>query len=100
LEKGIVLKSTGSRYKILYNDGKTIDCSIKGKLRIKEVRTTNPVAVGDNILFEIEKKTDTGIITEVLKELHFTESFESLTTFTDTGRKYRPGSADGNYYSA
>jgi ribosome biogenesis GTPase / thiamine phosphate phosphatase len=66
LEKGIVLKSTGSRYRVLYGDGLTIDCSIKGKLRIKEFRTTNPIAVGDNILFEIEKKTDSGIITEVL----------------------------------
>jgi ribosome biogenesis GTPase len=66
LEKGVVLKSTGSRYRILCNDGKVIDCSIKGKLRIKEFRTTNPVAVGDNILFEIDKKTNSGIITEVL----------------------------------
>ena len=66
MEKGIVLKSTGSRYRVLYGDGKIIDCSIKGKLRIKEFRTTNPVAVGDNILFEIEKKTNSGIITEVL----------------------------------
>jgi ribosome biogenesis GTPase / thiamine phosphate phosphatase len=66
LEKGVVLKSTGSRYKILYGEGKIIDCSIKGKLRIKEFRTTNPVAVGDNILFEIDRKTNSGIITEVL----------------------------------
>jgi ribosome biogenesis GTPase len=66
LEKGIVLKSTGSRYRVLTGDGLTIDCSIKGKLRIKEFRTTNPIAVGDNILFEIENKTDSGIITEVL----------------------------------
>ena len=66
MEKGIVLKSTGSRYRVLYGDGMTIDCSIKGKLRIKEFRTTNPIAVGDNILFEIDKKTDSGIITEVL----------------------------------
>ena len=66
LEKGVVLKSTGSRYRILYGEGKINDCSIKGKLRIKEFRTTNPIAVGDNVLFEIEKKTDSGIITEVL----------------------------------
>jgi ribosome biogenesis GTPase len=71
LEKGIVLKSTGSRYRILYDDGKIIDCSIKGKLRIKEIRTTNPVAVGDNILFEIEKKTNSGIITEVLDRRNY-----------------------------
>ena len=66
MEKGVVLKSTGSRYKVLYEEGKIIDCSIKGKLRIKEFRTTNPIAVGDNILFEIDRKTNSGIITEVL----------------------------------
>jgi ribosome biogenesis GTPase / thiamine phosphate phosphatase len=66
LEKGIVLKSTGSRYRVLYGDSTTIDCSIKGKLRIKEFRTTNPIAVGDNILFEIDTKNNSGIITEVL----------------------------------
>jgi ribosome biogenesis GTPase / thiamine phosphate phosphatase len=66
LEKGVVLKSTGSRYRVLYEEGKIIGCSIKGKLRIKEFRTTNPIAVGDNILFEIDRKTNSGIITEVL----------------------------------
>jgi len=66
LEKGIVLKSTGSRYRILYGEGQIIECSIKGKLRIQEFRTTNPIAVGDNILFEIDRKTNSGIITEVL----------------------------------
>jgi ribosome biogenesis GTPase len=71
LEKGVVLKSTGSRYRVLYGGGKIIDCSIKGKLRIKEFRTTNPVAVGDNILFEMEKKTYSGIITEVLDRRNY-----------------------------
>ena len=66
LERGVVLKSTGSRYRVLYDDEKIIECSIKGKLRIKEFRTTNPIAVGDNILFEIDRKTNSGIITEVL----------------------------------
>lgn len=66
MEKGVVLKSTGSRYRVLYEEGKIIGCSIKGKLRIKEFRTTNPIAVGDNILFEIDRKTNSGIITEVL----------------------------------
>jgi ribosome biogenesis GTPase len=66
LEEGVVLKSTGSRYKVLYGEGKIVDCSIKGKLRIKEFRTTNPIAVGDNILFDIDRETNSGIITEVL----------------------------------
>ena len=71
MEKGVVLKSTGSRYRVLYGDGIIINCSIKGKLRIKEFRTTNPIAVGDNILFEIDKKTNSGIITEVLDRRNY-----------------------------
>jgi ribosome biogenesis GTPase / thiamine phosphate phosphatase len=71
LEKGVVLKSTGSRYRVLYGDGKIIECSIKGKLRIREFRTTNPVAVGDFILFEKEAKSGSGIITEVLDRRNY-----------------------------
>jgi ribosome biogenesis GTPase len=71
LEKGIVLKSTGSRYRILSDDGKIIECSIKGKLRIRELRTTNPIAVGDNVLFEFEGKSNSGIITEVLDRSNY-----------------------------
>lgn len=67
LEKGVVLKSTGSRYRVLHGGGEIIDCFIKGKLRIKESRTTNPIAVGDNILFEIDMNKNSGIITEVLE---------------------------------
>jgi ribosome biogenesis GTPase len=66
LEKGVILKSTGSRYRVLYGNGTIIDCSIKGKLRTTEFRTTNPIAVGDNILFELDRKSNSGIITEVL----------------------------------
>ncbi len=66
LEKGIVLKSTGSRYKVLCDDGIILECSVKGKLRIKELRTTNPLAVGDAVLFEIDNRSSSGIITEVL----------------------------------
>ena len=71
MEKGVVLKSTGSRYRVLFNEGIILECSIKGKLRIKELRTTNPIAVGDNVLFEIDKKNNTGIITEVLDRSNY-----------------------------
>jgi ribosome biogenesis GTPase len=71
LEKGVVLKSTGSRYRILSNDGNTIECSIRGKLRIQELRTTNPVAVGDNVFFEVDRKSGSGIITEVLERRNY-----------------------------
>jgi ribosome biogenesis GTPase / thiamine phosphate phosphatase len=71
LEQGIVLKSTGSRYRILCRDGKVLECSIKGKLRIKELRTTNPIAVGDKVLFELDRKSGSGIITEVLDRTNY-----------------------------
>ncbi len=71
MEKGVVLKSTGSRYRILRTNGEALDCSIRGKLRIRELRTTNPVAVGDNVLFEYDKKSESGIITEVLDRKNY-----------------------------
>ncbi|OFY67875.1 MAG: ribosome small subunit-dependent GTPase A [Bacteroidetes bacterium RBG_13_43_22] len=71
MEKGLVIKSTGSRYRILYHDGEVIDCNIKGKFRVKGIRTTNPVAVGDNILFEFEQNSNSGIITEVLQRRNY-----------------------------
>ena len=71
LEKGVVLKSTGSNYKVLNDEGNVIDCSVKGKLRIRELRTTNPIAVGDRVLFEFDKKNNSGIITEVLDRTNY-----------------------------
>jgi ribosome biogenesis GTPase len=71
LEKGVVLKSTGSNYKVLNEEGHVIDCSVKGKLRIRELRTTNPIAVGDRVLFEFDKKNNSGIITEVLDRTNY-----------------------------
>jgi ribosome biogenesis GTPase len=65
MEKGIVIKSTGSRYRVMYGEGKTVDCVIRGKFREKELRTTNPVAVGDNVEFEFEEKGSGGIITKL-----------------------------------
>lgn len=67
MEKGIVIKSTGSRYRVLCGSGNIVECTIKGKFRIRELRTTNPVAVGDNVLFEFEKGGITGVITELLE---------------------------------
>lgn len=57
--QGIVIKSTGSSYKILASDNNTYDCGIKGKFRIQGIKSTNPVAVGDNVI--IERDNDAGI---------------------------------------
>jgi ribosome biogenesis GTPase / thiamine phosphate phosphatase len=71
LESGLVIKSTGSRYKVLPGSGKITECTIKGKLRVKELRTTNPIAVGDNVLFEVTPDGKNGIITEVLERKNY-----------------------------
>jgi ribosome biogenesis GTPase len=71
LEKGLIIKSTGSRYKVLFGTNIIADCTIKGKLRVKELRNTNPIAVGDNVLFEINLSENTGIITEVLERKNY-----------------------------
>jgi ribosome biogenesis GTPase len=71
LEQGLVIKSTGSRYRILNREGNIIDCIIKGIFRVKGIRTTSPVAVGDNVLFEFDKSKRTGVITEVLERRNY-----------------------------
>jgi ribosome biogenesis GTPase / thiamine phosphate phosphatase len=55
----------------MYGAGEVIDCTIKGKFRVKEVRTTNPLAVGDKIIFEFEKGGATGIINELLDRKNY-----------------------------
>ena len=47
--KGLVIRNTGSWYTVLTDDGSTVDCKIKGNFRIKGIRSTNPVAVGDRV---------------------------------------------------
>ncbi len=47
--KGLVIRNTGSWYTVLTDDGQLIDCKIKGNFRLKGIRSTNPVAVGDRV---------------------------------------------------
>lgn len=52
MRQGIVIKSTGSRYRVLDDEGKIYDCVLKGIFRVSGVRTTNPVAVGDHVTID------------------------------------------------
>ncbi len=65
LEKGIVIKSTGSWYTVRLPDQQIVLCGIRGKFRIKGIRATNPVAVGDHVGFEWSEDRTTGIITSI-----------------------------------
>ncbi|MCC6691676.1 MAG: ribosome small subunit-dependent GTPase A [Bacteroidia bacterium] len=63
--KGLVIRSTGSWYTVRAADGNTLECCIKGRFRIEGIKNTNPVAVGDNVLYEFDQKTGKGVITRV-----------------------------------
>src|ERR1035437_10152998 len=51
--KGLVVKNTGSWYQVKTDDGELFECRIKGNFRLKEIRSTNPIAVGDWVEFEM-----------------------------------------------
>lgn len=65
--KGTVYKSTGSWYTVKTPEGEVYECRIKGKFRIKGIKSTNPIAVGDKVNFELEQTGDTtyGVIYEI-----------------------------------
>ncbi|MFI3262764.1 MAG: ribosome small subunit-dependent GTPase A [Rikenellaceae bacterium] len=69
MNKGIVTKNTGSWYCVESEDGKVYNCRIRGKLRLKGIRTTNPISVGDNVVFDIETDNNdnsvNGVITKI-----------------------------------
>ncbi len=65
---GTVYKSTGSWYFVKSEEGKLYQCRIKGKFRIKGIKSTNPIAVGDSVEFDIERKGDEEI--GVIKLIH------------------------------
>ena len=69
--QGLVIKSTGSWYQIRATDGKRYDCRIKGKFRIKGIQTTNPIAVGDQVAFDMEPNADTGVIHTLLDRKNY-----------------------------
>ena len=64
MEKGLVIKSTGSWYVVKTEDGKQIECKIKGNFRLKGIRSTNPIAVGDRVRIVLNPE-GTAFITEI-----------------------------------
>jgi ribosome biogenesis GTPase len=70
LEKGLVIKSTGSWYTVK-NGPDIIKCKIKGKFRIKDITTTNPVTVGDIVNYKIISKNNIGIITNIRERKNY-----------------------------
>jgi ribosome biogenesis GTPase len=71
--KGLVIKSTGSWYHVQLEDGTILDCRIKGKFRTKGIKTTNPIAVGDQVSVEIDEESEarTGIIYDLAERKNY-----------------------------
>ncbi len=63
--EGKVIKTTGSFYTIRSKDGEIYDCRIKGNFRIKNIKSTNPIAVGDIVDFILPTETSDGLITNI-----------------------------------
>ena len=64
MDKGLVIKNTGSWYLVKTDDGSEVECKIKGNFRLKGIRSTNPVAVGDRVKI-IRNQEGTAFITEI-----------------------------------
>ncbi|MBR4063997.1 MAG: ribosome small subunit-dependent GTPase A [Tidjanibacter sp.] len=63
-ERGTVIESTGSWYKVLTAEGQTVECRIRGRIRLDGRRSTNPVVVGDEVEWEIQPD-GVGVITQL-----------------------------------
>ena len=77
MKEGLVIKSTGSWYTVEDTDGNTYECKIKGKFRIKGIKNTNPVAVGDRVGFTLsnvsadEKDGKIGLISSITERKNY-----------------------------
>ncbi len=70
--KGLVMRSTGSWYEVLDENKHTWKCRLRGKFKIKGLKTSNPIAVGDRVLFDIEDKVEnTGIIHDITQRENY-----------------------------
>lgn len=64
---GLVIRSTGSWYEVRTSNAHILQCRLKGKFKIKGFKVTNPIAVGDKVVYDIEDENEnTGIITDIL----------------------------------
>lgn len=62
--RGLVIKNTGSWYQVKTDDGRYIECKIKGNFRLKGIRSTNPIAIGDHVQIILNQE-GTALISEI-----------------------------------
>jgi ribosome biogenesis GTPase len=71
LEKGIIIRSTGSWYTVYTDSGQLLSSRLRGKYRLKGIRTTNPLAVGDLVEIRLEEGKDTAVIEQIEDRKNF-----------------------------
>lgn len=64
MEEGLVIRNTGSWYTVRTDDGRQVDCKVKGSFRLRGIRSTNPVAVGDRVTI-VPSLAGTAFITAI-----------------------------------
>lgn len=69
--KGTVVKTTGSWHSVQLDDKTMCDCRVRGKFRIKGIRNTNPIAVGDRVFVERSPNEETGVIVDMEKRRNY-----------------------------
>ena len=69
--KGLVIKTTGTLCKVLSDENLIFDCKIKGKTRLQKIDFTNPIAVGDYVDFQFNKKNNIGFIEHIHKRKNY-----------------------------
>ncbi|MCF8298279.1 MAG: ribosome small subunit-dependent GTPase A [Saprospiraceae bacterium] len=68
---GIVIKSTGSWFSVKAENNNIIECRIKGKFRMKGLKSTNPLAVGDKVDFDFHETENIGLITKIYERKNY-----------------------------
>lgn len=69
--QGIVVRNTGSWYIVQTTDGRRIECKVKGNFRLRGIRSTNPVAVGDCVTVRQEAGVAAAFITEIAERRNY-----------------------------
>ena len=69
--QGTVIKSTGSWYNVRMEDGQVLECRTVGKMRLNDLPLTNPIAVGDIVLVEMENESGNGLIKGVMPRRNY-----------------------------
>ncbi|MDD4192930.1 MAG: ribosome small subunit-dependent GTPase A [Mangrovibacterium sp.] len=77
MSEGIVIKSTGSWFSVKTESGMTVDCKLKGNFRIRDLKSTNPVAVGDHVEISLPEQagddplSPVGLITDIVDRKNY-----------------------------